>query len=242
MLKIPKVQQHLNIRHHLPSGYRKLSHLILPLLNFGVFALSMYHLFRFLYPCGVVRLRDVGLFVPTSSSVDYQQEWRKFGINVGLLFLFVAQHSLFIGPMRRLCQLANWSSIERSVYVLSTCLIIQVIVANWRPVQGTLLWAMADGSYLHLFVIVLYWAAWLLLAIQLYDNRGRTSHPFVVAPTIIFCAQTIVKCSADRLLFTFTMLVYMMCFIRVSKDQVIAAQQKCFQKANDITTTRTNLL
>lgn len=99
-------------------------------LAFGVFAYTAF-LATFLYLVGFVG----NWLVP--KSIDSGPRGglvESFAVNTGLLLLFGLQHSLMARPwFKRAWTRVVPGAIERSCYVLATCVVLAVMVWLWRP-------------------------------------------------------------------------------------------------------------
>ena len=106
------------------------------------------------------------LYVP--KSIDGALEtslWKAVGTNILLITLFGIQHSL----MARLWFKKWWTKyipepVERSTYVLFTCLILMVLFYFWQPTDGYI-WVIKNG-YLRGLMLALFALGWLIMLIS----------------------------------------------------------------------------
>ena len=123
------------------------------ILSYGVF------LGVFLYAIGFI----AGFFTPTSlDAAPKRPLMQALLIDVGLLGLFAAQHSLMARPaFKRWWTKIVPESVERSTYVLFSSLALVALFAWWQPIGGVI-WdapaGLARGG-----VIALYLFGWALL-------------------------------------------------------------------------------
>lgn len=103
------------------------------------YGVAVYALFlgTFLYAAGF--LGSVPL-LPKAIDTDPQPfSWAAVAINVGLLGLFALQHAVMARPAfkRRWTKIIS-PRIERSTFVLATCLVLGLTFWQWRAIEGTL--------------------------------------------------------------------------------------------------------
>lgn len=167
-----------------------------------LYGVGCYVLFLgvFLYAVGFIG----GFLTPTSLSVaegaaadvaDSSGTAQALLVNLVLLLSFAAQHSVMARPGFK-----RWSSrwvpapMERSTYVLSTCLVLGLLFWQWQPVGGlvwdirqpvlrTLLWSLFAGGWLIVLIttfLINHFDLFGLRQVWLYF-RGRpcTGLPFV---------------------------------------------------------------
>ncbi len=151
-----------------------------------------YFLATFLYMFGFVE----NLWVPKSIDTGATTAWPlAVIINAALLGLFAVQHAIMARPwFKRWWTQYIPQAAERSTFVLVTCLILTLLVWQWRPLTAVV-WTI-DNPIAHALLTTLSLAGW---ALALYSSclidhfdlfglrqvwlhyRGRdyTEHPFV---------------------------------------------------------------
>lgn len=83
-------------------------------------------------------------------------------INLALLSLFALQHSVMARPaFKRVWTKVIPKAVERSTYVLATCVALVAIFAFWHPMTATV-WD-AGNSLAAKVLTVLFWAGWLIV-------------------------------------------------------------------------------
>jgi protein-S-isoprenylcysteine O-methyltransferase Ste14 len=132
----------------------------------ALFAAISYAAFlaSFLYAIGFVG----NLFVPKSIDAPAGPAgWAAFAIDAAVLGLFAAQHSVMARPAFK----AAWTrivspSIERSVYVLVSSLLLVLVFWAWRPLPG-IVWDWR-GSAAGDALLALYGVGWLLVLLSTF--------------------------------------------------------------------------
>ncbi|KAE8585490.1 hypothetical protein XENTR_v10021326 [Xenopus tropicalis] len=89
------------------------------------------------------------------------------GIDIGLLVLFVLQHSIMAWTAVKENVLHVFGVLQRSIYILCTALSLQVLMRFWQPCpQGPYLWNVSAGpwsAWLALLCALLHTVSWLLI-------------------------------------------------------------------------------
>ncbi|NP_001085892.1 nurim [Xenopus laevis] len=89
------------------------------------------------------------------------------GIDIGLLFLFVLQHSLMAWTAVKKNVLHVFGVLQRSIYILCTALSLQVLMRFWQPCpHGPYLWNVSSdpwSAWLPLLCALVHTISWLLI-------------------------------------------------------------------------------
>lgn len=170
-------------------------------------------------------------------------------INLGLMLLFAAQHSIMARPgFKRLWTRIVPRPIERSTYVLLTCAVIAVMIWQWRGIDAVVwnvenevaraaLWSLFAFGWLLVPVVTMMInhfdlfgtrQVWLYLRGQEYTHLPfrtpllyrRVRHPLYIGWTIAFWATPTM--TAGHLLFAVVMTGYMGLAAIVEERDLIA--------------------
>ena len=119
------------------------------LVFLGVFLYAI----AFVGNLGVPRSIDVGSAAPFAEAVI---------VNLGLLALFAAQHSIMARPgFKQVWTRLVPKSIERSTYVLLSSLALALLFWQWRPLPGAV-WHV-EGAVGRSVLQALFWLGWLMV-------------------------------------------------------------------------------
>ena len=107
--------------------------------------------------------------VPKSIDSGYQggEVLPALVVNVILLGLFALQHSLMARPFFK-----NWwtgfvpKPVERSTYVLLSCLLLGTLFWQWRPLTGAI-WQLED-NFVGVILQIIYFVGWLIAIISTF--------------------------------------------------------------------------
>lgn len=116
-----------------------MSHTTAARIAMFAYGAAVYALFlgTFLYAAGF--LGSVPLLPKTIDTDPQPFSWAAVAINVGLLGLFALQHAVMARPAFKRRWTKNISPrIERSTFVLATCLVLGLTFWQWRAIEGTL--------------------------------------------------------------------------------------------------------
>mmetsp|Transcript_5407 Transcript_5407/g.7596 ORF Transcript_5407/g.7596 Transcript_5407/m.7596 type:complete len:253 (-) Transcript_5407:48-806(-) len=137
------------------EGPQQLIFSIFGVLTFLVSSGTLYHLASFLYRTSPRSDEYIDFTAPTVSTVK----------NIGLLFLFVIQHSIMASePYKRLWENSSIAPLQRSTYLLGTSLALEMLMAYWSPVSYVVVWQV-DESWTTLISII-YIASWVIIFLQ----------------------------------------------------------------------------
>lgn len=170
-------------------------------------------------------------------------------VNVALIALFGVQHSVMARPGFKARLLRFWpAGIERSLYVLSTVIVLVALFWFWRPMPE-LVWS-AQAEWLRMLLWALFFAGWAMVFVSTwllnhfelfglqqawFDARGRTAtppqfrtplfyryvrHPLYLGFLLAFWA--IPDMSQGHLLFAVAMLGYILIAIRYEERDLVA--------------------
>lgn len=155
------------------------------LLVYALFGATFLAMVAFV--CGLLDRGALGLpaFEPAAGGAALQ---RAILVDVALLGLFALQHTVMARPAFK----ARWTrvvppALERSLFVLATCLVLVLLLAQWRPIAGVAwhvtgagaaaLWALSAAGW----VTVLY-ATFLIDHFELFGLRQALRHAAGRAP------------------------------------------------------------
>lgn len=173
--------------------------------------------------------------------------WLAVLIDVGLLGLFAAQHSVMARPwFKRWWTRVVPPAVERSTYVLVASLVLAVVLWQWRPLPDVL-WSVEAG-WLRVLLWMLQGAGWGLLVLstflighldlfglrQVFDRARRNAytepgfaepplyrlvrHPMMVGFFVAFWATP--DMSAGRLLFVGAATAYIVVAVRFEEHDL----------------------
>lgn len=113
----------------------------------------------FVYAVGFVG----NLIVPKASDTGVQGPiGPSIAVNLLLLSLFALQHSIMARPaFKRVWTKLIPKAVERSTYVLMTCVALIMIFVFWQPMT-TEIWAL-DGAMSGTLLNALFWAGWFIV-------------------------------------------------------------------------------
>lgn len=125
---------------------------------YGLF-IYVFFLGTFLYTMGFIE----GVVVPKSINTGAEESLgMAMLINILMLGVFGIQHSIMARPAFK----KHWTRlvpepVERSTFVLFTCIILAVMFWQWRPITSTI-WSV-DQQAARMFLIGLSYSGWLLV-------------------------------------------------------------------------------
>ena len=127
-------------------------------LLYGV-ACYLVFVVTFLYAVGFVG----GFIVPkTIDSWPVVPLGEALSINILLMGLFAVQHSVMARPgFKRWCTRLIANSVERSTYVLATCLSLAILFWFWRPISYPI-WTI-EQPVVRLIILLVFWLGWLMV-------------------------------------------------------------------------------
>ncbi|XP_043921964.1 nurim [Protopterus annectens] len=142
--------------------------------------------FIFVFGTGVEFIRFISLqaiFYNISGAVqqpkgdDANREWniilrdprvlRPLAVDLGLIIVFILQHSLMATSTIKRWITGIFGVLQRSLYVFSTSVVLQVIMRYWQPVRDApLIWSASTvpwNTWIPLICFVLHFFAWLII-------------------------------------------------------------------------------
>ncbi|XP_029441358.1 nurim isoform X2 [Rhinatrema bivittatum] len=92
---------------------------------------------------------------------------RPLAVNLGLIVMFVLQHSLMASSVVKQWMVACFGVLQRSFYIFCTSLTLQMLMRYWQPVKhGPFLWNACTepwGTWISLICFILHFLAWLVI-------------------------------------------------------------------------------
>jgi protein-S-isoprenylcysteine O-methyltransferase Ste14 len=231
-------------------------------LGYGLFSYAIFFA-TFCYAFGFIG----DFFVPQSiDSTPTMSFGRALLVNLGLLALFAVQHSVMARPaFKRWWTKFVPHAIERSTYLLASCVVIAVLILCWRPIP-IVIWDVASGPARQA-LWGLFFAGWLMvpavsLLISHFDLfglrqawlywRGRpyqplafrtpglyawVRHPLYIGWAIAFWATPTM--TVGHLLFAVGMCAYMLIAVQFEERDLVAHFGGSGKKPFDATNKRT---
>lgn len=217
------------------------------MLAYAAFFITFLYLIGFVGNFVVPKSIDSGPAAPLAEAL---------AINLALIGLFGLQHSIMARPWFK----KRWTriipaSVERSTFVMATCLVLALLYWQWRPMTQTI-WE-AEGAFVRLVLWALFWSGWALVLIssfvinhfdlfglrQVYLNfqrRAYTHLPFSVSSLYRFVRHPLMSgfliamwatpsMTAGHLLFALGMTVYVLAAVRIEERDLVKFHGKAYQ-------------
>jgi len=123
---------------------------------FFVYGVVCHLLFLVVYGCMAAFFAGIPLFPTTVDAPAGAPVGWALTVNAGLVLAFALQHSIMARPwFKSLWTRLVPQPIERSTYVLFSCIVLIGLIALWQPI-GAIVWDLPQGPAR--------WAAWTLFA------------------------------------------------------------------------------
>jgi protein-S-isoprenylcysteine O-methyltransferase Ste14 len=229
---------------------------------YGAFLVVFVYLLAFLGNLQLTPLADAWPIIHglVPYSIDVGRDMGSLGaallIDIGLIALFGAQHSVMARPgFKRAWTRVVPKATERSAYVLLSSVVLAVLMWQWRPIPAPVLWqahaawtAAIAWSVMGLGTAVLLWATFLIDHFELFGLkqgwaalRRREStpprfvvpwlyalvrHPIYVGWLLIFWATP--SMTLGHSLFAAAMSVYILIAIRYEERDLLAAHGRAY--------------